>query len=102
MAMKKRPLPPRPNWGDDTSPHCQIDGMDRRTPFSLEGVPTISEQLDRIFKTKAKQNHNTWETLRRQIQKATAELRRRYEEYGQEALRAMLAKERELEELTSE
>ena len=89
-----------PHYGHDTSPMCQLEGSDRRTPFSLEGVPTITAKMERFFKEKEKPKKWTMEELRRQIRRATAELRRRYDEYGERALRTMLAEEREYEELT--
>jgi hypothetical protein len=69
---------------------CQLDGDDRRVPFDLAGVPQITDSLAGQAITPNQSAH-----LKRIIRRATAELRRRYEQHNERALAELVAREAE-------
>ena len=62
----------------EISPLCAIEGEDNPLPFSLAGVPQISDDLAAKFASGSKLLEHHGQTLQQQIERATAELRRRW------------------------
>lgn len=71
------------------SPLINIDGPDRLVPFELDGVPQITPALIEASRSGRPLNGYHLRSFDAIIRRATAELRRRYEQ----ALAALVARE---------
>lgn len=85
---------PRPAFGSGhghhCSPLCQLEGVDRPVPFDLAGVPQLTSRLAGQAITRGQSA-----CFKRIINRAVAELRRRYEQHNEQTLAALVAREAE-------
>lgn len=96
MAEKGRGRPKlrySARWGRSMSPLINIDGPDRLVPFELDGVPQITPALIEASRSGRPLNGYHLRSFDAIIRRATAELRRRYEQHNEQALAALVARE---------